>query len=81
MPDLVIEIISENSAYRDMVLKKRLYARFGIREYWIVIPEGEETEIYILKDNNYQFYKTYSKDDTLESPLLKGLKMGLHEIF
>ncbi|MEW6675939.1 MAG: Uma2 family endonuclease [Nitrospirota bacterium] len=29
-PDLVIEIISENTAYRDLVQKKRLYARFGV---------------------------------------------------
>ena len=41
-PNLVIEIISENSVYRDMVQKKRLYARFGVKEYWIVIPEEEK---------------------------------------
>lgn len=80
-PDLVVEIISENSAYRDMVLKKKLYAKFGVMEYWMVIPEGEEIEIYTLKDNTYQLYKAYSKGDTLESPLLKGLKIGLVDIF
>lgn len=80
-PDLVIEIISENSAYRDMVLKKKLYAKFGVKEYWIVIPEGEEIEIYTLKDNTYQLYKAYGKDSILESPLLKGLKIGLMDIF
>ena len=56
-PDLAIEIVSENSAYRDMVQKKRLYARFGIREYWIAIPESEEIEVYTLKNNTYQLYK------------------------
>lgn len=80
-PDLVIEIISENSAYRDMVLKKKLYAKFGVKEYWIVIPEGEEIEIYTLKDNIYQLYKAYCKDGTLESSMLKGLKIGLMDIF
>ncbi|MEP9409928.1 MAG: Uma2 family endonuclease [Candidatus Brocadia sp.] len=80
-PDLVIEIISENSAYRDMVLKKKLYAKFGVKEYWIVIPEGEEIEIYTLKDYTYQLYKAYCKDSTFESPLLKGLKIGLLDIF
>lgn len=38
-PDMVIKIVSENSAYRDIVQKKNLYARFGVKEYWIVIPE------------------------------------------
>ena len=80
-PNLVIEIISENSVYRDMVQKKRLYARFGVKEYWIVIPEEKEVEVYILKDEAYQLYKTYTKVDILESPSLKGLKIGLKEIF
>ena len=77
----MIEIISEHSVYRDMVQKKRLYARFGVKEYWIVIPEEEEIEVYILKDNTYQLYRTYRKGDTLESSSLKGLKIGLKEIF
>lgn len=80
-PDLIIEIISESSAYRDMVLKKKLYARHGVREYWIVIPEGKEIEAYILKDSTYQLSMVYSNEDTLDSPLLKGLKIGLKEIF
>ena len=75
------KIISESTAYRDLVQKKKLYAKFGVTEYWIVIPEDGSVEIYILKDNTYQLLKTYSKDDILESPLLKGLKIALKEIF
>jgi len=80
-PDLAVEIISENSAYKDMVQKKRLYARFGVKEYWVVIPDCEEIEIYILKDNTYRLYKSYNKSDNLESPLLKGLNIALKDIF
>jgi Uma2 family endonuclease len=80
-PDLVIEIISESTAYRDLVQKKKLYARFGIKEYWIVVPGEESIEVYILKDNTYILYKTYSKDDTLESLYLNDLKIGLKGIF
>ncbi|OHB41903.1 MAG: restriction endonuclease [Planctomycetes bacterium GWB2_41_19] len=80
-PDLAVEIISENSAYRDVVQKKRLYARFGVKEYWIVIPESEEIEVYILKNNTYQLYKIYSRGGILESPMLKGLNIELKEIF
>lgn len=80
-PDLVVEIISESSAYRDMVQKKRLYAKFGVKEYWIAIPEEGSIEIYLLKDNTFQLYKAYRKDDALESPNLKGLKISLKEIF
>ncbi|MDO8141240.1 MAG: Uma2 family endonuclease [Candidatus Brocadiales bacterium] len=80
-PNLVVEIISENSVYRDMVQKKRLYARFNVKEYWIVIPEEEEIEVYILEDNAYQLYCAYKKTEELVSPSLKGLKIALKEIF
>lgn len=80
-PDLVIEILSEHSAYRDMVQKKKLYARFGVREYWIVIPDSHEIEIYTLKNNAYRHYKTYNVADVLESPVLKGFDIQLKDIF
>ena len=80
-PCLTIEIISESSAYRDMVQKKKLYAKFGVKEYWIVIPGEGLIEIYLLKDGIYKFLKTYRKNDALESTTLKGLKIELKEIF
>ena len=40
-PDLAVEILSESTAYTDLMKKKRLYARFGVKEYWIVDPDGK----------------------------------------
>jgi len=80
-PDLVIEIISENSAYRDMVQKRRLYEKFGVKEYWIVIPKESLVEIYTLKDNLFQPYKAFHKNTVLESPYLKDFKIHLQGIF
>jgi len=56
-PDIIVEIISEHNAYRDLVQKKKLYARFQVKEYWIVIPGEELIEIYTLNDNIYMLYK------------------------
>ncbi len=80
-PDLVIEIISDYSVYRDMVQKKKLYALFGVPEYWIVVPEEEEIQMYLLKKGTYRPFRTYSKGDVLETPSLKGLRIDLKEIF
>ncbi len=79
--DLVIEIISENSAYRDMVQKKKLYAKSGAKEYWIVIPEEELIEIHLLRENIYHLGNTYRKNHALESPTLSGFKLNIQEIF
>ncbi|MBI5183962.1 MAG: Uma2 family endonuclease [Nitrospinae bacterium] len=80
-PDLVIEILSENTAYTDMVKKKRLYARFGVKEYWIVATGEKTVEVYSLKGGAFVLERSYSKDFILESPLLVGLKIGLSVVF
>jgi Uma2 family endonuclease len=80
-PDLVIEIISESTAYRDLVQKKKLYGKFGVKEYWIVIPGEALVEVYILKDKAYMLHQTYGKGDVVESPYLKKLRIELKGIF
>ena len=80
-PDLVIEILSESNAYRDLIQKKKLYAKYGVKEYWIVVPGEKTIDIHILKDKTYQLYKTLGEDDTLESQIMKGFKMELKAIF
>ena len=80
-PDLVIEILSESTAYRDLIQKKKLYARYCVKEYWIVIPEEESVGIYSIKNDVFILHKSFGKDDTLESPVLKGLKIDLRNIF
>ena len=51
--DLVIEVISPESAYRDTVDKHREYEAEGIREYWIIDHRtGKESALfYVLADN------------------------------
>ncbi len=45
-PDLVVEILSPWSDRRDRVTKARLFARYGVRQYWIVDPEARTLEMY-----------------------------------
>jgi len=80
-PDLVIEILSESTASRDLIQKKMLYAKFGVKEFWIVSPVEKTINIFILRDKAYELYKTYEEDGVLESPMLKGFKMELKGIF
>src|SRR5262245_32396106 len=48
-PDLVIEILSEDSRKRDEVTKLRLYAKFGIPEYWIADRFMAAVRVYRLE--------------------------------
>ena len=80
-PDLVIEILSPATAERDRTIKRTLYARYGVREYWIVDPEKKTVEVLTLKKEGYETFGIYKMQDTLTSPLLSGLSINLTKVF
>jgi Uma2 family endonuclease len=80
-PDLVVEILSESSSRRDLIQKRELYARFGVREYWIVSPGEECIDVFILAGADYRLERAFKKPEFLESPGLPGLKLDLATVF
>ncbi len=53
-PDLVIEVLSESTAYYDLKKKKAVYEKSGVSEYWIVDAEEKNIEIYENSDGGFQ---------------------------
>ncbi len=45
-PDLVVEVLSPSTMRNDKTYKKDVYARCGVREYWLVDPASKSIEIY-----------------------------------
>lgn len=80
-PTLVIEIVLEHSAAHDRVRKCRLYARAGVREYWIVTPHPSSVEVLHLDGDTYRLAGAYEKRDTLTSPSFPGLALKLEDVF
>lgn len=52
-PDWVVEVLSPSTAGHDMILKRDLYERHGVPEYWIVHPTDRVVTIYTLIDGAY----------------------------
>ena len=50
-PDLVVEILSPSTAHRDRGIKLDLYARRGVREYWIVDPNEDVVDAWRFGDD------------------------------
>lgn len=80
-PDLVIEILSPSTSERDRTVKKKLYARAGVTEYWLVDPESKTVELFKLGEAGFERAALYKKDETLTSLVLPGLRIPLSEIF
>jgi Uma2 family endonuclease len=78
-PDLVVEIASPASRRQDEVLKRGLYERAGVEEYWLVDPEAETVKVFRRAGDRYARPLLLSalEGDRLESPLLPGLAIPL----
>ena len=80
-PDLVVEILSPSTAERDRTLKRRLYARHGVSEYWIVDTEASSVTVLLLREGGFEVAGTYGEGDTLTSPALPGFELRVDDIF
>ncbi len=52
-PDFVVEVLSPSTASHDHVLKRLVYERAGVREYWLVHPTDRMVTIYRLENGEY----------------------------
>lgn len=59
-PDLVVEVLSPSTAKNDRFYKKDIYAKCGVREYWIVSPSEKSIEIYYGNGQDFIFHDIYS---------------------
>lgn len=85
-PDLVVEILSPRSLYKDNQEKLRLYEKYKVQEYWIVDPAHRTIQIMVLgKEEKYQLfsYAYVGENDapSVQSKILDGLEVELEALF
>jgi Uma2 family endonuclease len=84
VPELVVEIGSPGTRRRDETVKRELYERTGVSEYWVVDPERDVVRAYRLgPDGRFVAPQEYSAraGDVLTTALLPGLDLPLAGIF
>jgi Uma2 family endonuclease len=80
-PDLIVEIVSPSTEKRDRGYKKAMYARHGVREYWIADPEQQFIEVYAPQTQGFQLAGSYRPPSSLVSKLLPALEVELEQVF
>jgi Uma2 family endonuclease len=83
VPELVIEIASPGTRKRDETVKRRLYERAGVSEYWVVDPEIDTVRVYRLEGEAFARVIELAADagDIVTSALLPGLEIPLSRVF
>jgi Uma2 family endonuclease len=79
-PSLAIEIISPSTAARDRGIKRDLYARYGVPEYWVVDVQASLVTIYSdVQDGRYR--SKVAVRDIADSATIPGLSVELTALF
>ncbi|EHQ91785.1 Uma2 family endonuclease [Desulfosporosinus youngiae] len=81
-PMLVIEISAPSTARSDKVWKFNRYEKVGVKEYWIVEPEGKFISVFTLLPNNrYGRPEVYTETDKVEVSVIPGFMVDLKPVF
>ncbi len=72
-PDLIVEILSPATAYRDVTEKRILYEKHRVREYWIVNPDTLEVQIYLLVGSAYGLPRSADLEESVPVTVFEGL--------
>jgi Uma2 family endonuclease len=80
-PALVVEILSPGTKRRDLGVKRQLYDRGGVREYWAVDPKANTVTVWRrAEDDSFSEVATLRASQELETPLLPGLTISLAKL-
>jgi len=81
--DLIIEILSSGNENRerDLTVKRQLYAKYGVEEYWIVDRENQCVLVYRLKGSLLEEIAKLSVEDEITTPLLPRFQLRASSIF
>jgi Uma2 family endonuclease len=81
VPNLVVEVVSPSHPSHDRYMKRDLYARNGVPEYWIADPDEAGIEVLRLEEGSYVAAGYYRRGATLLSPTLPGLAIAVDGVF
>jgi len=81
-PDMIVEILSPSTLKKDVNEKFNLYEEHGVKEYWIVHPEAQAINVYILqKDGKYNDGTVYEYEGKVPVHIFDNTLIDLKDIF
>lgn len=81
--DLAVEIMSPANRRKDRLQKMEIYCKAGIPHYWLVDPEENTLEAFVLKGENYALIAAGAggAGDKFTHPDFPGLDLDLDKVF
>ena len=80
-PNLLVEILCAANPAHDRLRKRALYARAGVREYWIASPEAATIAVLTLDGDDYTLLVRAGGDEPIKSQLFPDLMFPVSDVF
>jgi Uma2 family endonuclease len=80
-PSVLVEILSPSNRSDDELLKKALYAKWGVPEYWVVDPDHGLVSVYRAEGGAYRHVSRLDRSSTLKSLEFPEISIELAKVF
>jgi len=80
-PEVVVEILSESTRRKDVLRKRRLYARAGVSWYWIIDPEIDRIEFLKRDGDDFVLAALADSPAVAEVPGFPSVRIDLAALF
>ena len=81
-PDMIVEVLSPSTAKKDLTKKFDLYEEHGVKEYWLVHPEAQTIQVFLLQeDGKYDDGALYEFEGKIPVHVFGDYMLDLEDIF
>jgi Uma2 family endonuclease len=81
VPNLVVEVLSRSTAARDRGRKRKVFARYGVPEYWIIDPSVQTLEVLRNAAGAFDQVAAFEREALATAATLHGLTFPLTNLF
>jgi len=79
-PDLIVDVLAPATAVWTRGMRANLYARAGVRYFWVVVPQTETLETWALHKGRYRLSDAYRPGDTFTHPLFPDEEINVERL-
>ncbi len=78
---MVCEIVSPGSYDRDVSVKKAIYEKYGVPEYWLVLSDFRAIEVLTIDNGKYVRHSYAELEGVARSKTIAGLEINVKDLF
>ncbi len=80
-PDFIVEVMSPMDRNYDKIAKFNIFCDTQAREYWVIDPEDQTTEVYLKEDDFLSFKEKFTATDIVPVSIFDDCCIDFNKVF